>query len=709
MACKPIYSESLQQNPYLDSWVRFDPESQCAFVYSGKVEFGQGAMTGIAQIAAHELGLRMDQIQIISGNTCQSPDEGITSGSQSIEVGGTAMRIACAAVREIFCDKASKHLQTELTVDVADGAFTVDGTPYSLTYWDIADEIDLHCKVSPNVSLRKPNESGFIGRKVSRIDLPTKLTTGGFIHDLDFPGMLHGRILRAPSHTACLQSLDIHLVESLPGVQSVVRSGNYVAVVADTEETAIAAHKKLEKAAQWREEDTLPSSPEVADWLFELPSEDKTYVISDDETQASRPGRSFGAVYTRPILAHASIGPSCAVALLNESALTIWSHTQSAFLLRDQIAKVLAMPVTSVTVIHTQGAGCYGHNGADDAALDAALLAREHPGTPVRVQWSREDEMSFSPFGSPMGIRIDASTDNNKNVSNWSLQVWSGSHSQRPGYNGSPNLLAARHVEPAWEFAEPKDLLLERGGGGLRNATAIYDFPHHEIVHHFIGSLPFRLSALRSLGAYANVFAIESFMDELADSVDSDPVNFRFNHLSDNRAKAVIEKAASMADWRPDQEQRDSGQAKGLGFARYKSKAAYAAVIAQVKVDDDIVVQRIWCAIDAGLIINPDGLINQIEGGVIQSLSWTLKESVRFDRRHITSRTWDDYPILGFSEIPSIEVHLMHIDSEIPLGVGECVAGPTAAAVANAIARALGLRIRQLPITRDRIMLTASQ
>jgi CO/xanthine dehydrogenase Mo-binding subunit len=415
--------------------------------------------------------------------------------------------------------------------------------------------------------------------------------------------------------------------------------------------------------------------------------------------------RSIRARYTRPYQAHASIGPSCAVAQwTDDGALKVWSHCQGVFPLRGDLAKALKLPPERATVTHVQGSGCYGHNGADDVALDAALLARAVGTRPVKVQWMRDDEFAWEPFGPAMSMQIEAGLDGAGRIVDWSYEVWSNTHSTRPGGKGGVNLLAAWHLAEPFSAATPVPIPLPAGGGD-RNAIALYDIPSKRMTQHFIPQMPVRVSALRTLGAYANVFAIESFMDELAKEAGADPVAFRLKHLSDPRAKAVIETVAKNVSWDPGVKGTGT-RGRGIGFAQYKNHASYVAVIAEVEVDHlsgAVRVLKAHCAADAGQIVSPDGLKNQMEGGIVQSASWTLKEQVTFDRERVTSRDWLSYPILTFPEVPEVEVALIDRPGEPWLGAGEAAHGPTAAAIANAVAHATGARLRDLPLTPDKV------
>ena len=370
--------------------------------------------------------------------------------------------------------------------------------------------------------------------------------------------------------------------------------------------------------------------------------------------------------------------------------------------LRRNLADVLGLPIESITAQHLHGAGCYGHNGADDAALDAALVAMRLPGKCIRLMWRREEEFGFEPVGPAMLVTLHVDLDERGRPADWTTEIWSPTHVQRPGA-GTGFLLAAEALANPPPEVAPFDPTEQRGGGGTRNALPIYDVPAHRIVHHLVMRPPVRTSALRGLGALPNVYAIESLIDDLAARVGEDPVAYRLSILSELRARRLVELVAARAGW-ASRGVGGTGKGLGLGFARYKNRAAYAAVIAAVTVEETVRVDRIWCVADAGLVVNPDGARNQLEGGIVQAVSWTLKEQVRLDDQGIASRDWDGYPILRFSEVPEMQVEFVEANGNPALGVGECTVGPTAAAIGNAVHHALGVRLRDMPLTRERIL-----
>jgi nicotinate dehydrogenase subunit B len=696
---RPRLPWSVQENPLLCQWVDFS-ELGVAKVFSAKVELGQGIITALAQIAAEELGLPMRQIVVISGDTRRCPDEGYTAGSMSIEVGGNSVRIACAEARQAILERAATILGAEVSRLATDaGVILIDGNPSQLDYWQVAPQVDWKRPIRGTLVPGGAGRGTYIGKNVARLDLPDKVTGAAFIHDFELPGMLHGRVLRPPSQSARLESLDQSRAEHLPGVVTIWRSGDFVGICCEREYQAVQALEALRRAARWNEgESEFPDYRNWTECLTSLRSIDSESEVGERTVAAEL---RLSATYSKPPIAHASMAPSCAVAQFIRDRLTVWTHSQGVFPLRGALAHALGVDESRIDVIHVQGAGVYGHQGADDVAMDAVLLAQRVAPRPVRVQWMRDDELAWSPFGSPMVVKINGGMTTDGKIVDWSAEIWSGPYGRRPG-RGAVNLLAAAHTEPAIPFPESHEVL---GGfaGSARNSEPAYDLPHRRIILHSIPGLPFRTSSLRTLGGYANVFASESFMDELAHAAAADPVEFRLRHLSDPRARLVIETVARISGWKANRE-RGTGHGAGIGFARYKNTAAYVAVVASVEVAECVRVSKVYCAVDAGLVINPDGLINQIEGGIIQSISWTLKEQVRLTHNSVSTRSWGEYPILRFDEVPEVEVELIQAPDYTPLGVGEAAHGPTAAAVANAVTEALDFRVRDLPMTRERII-----
>jgi CO/xanthine dehydrogenase Mo-binding subunit len=694
------FQSSLELHPRLADWVQFQSNGRVS-IFNGKVEIGQGIAIAIAQIAAEELELPLECLDLVSGDTAFCPNEWWTSNSRSIEVGGEVIRAACAEVRHAFSAAAARRLGVAIDrVALQDGRFSAATSDVRPSYWDLLGDVDMQQPVTGLATPKPASAYRLVGNSVPRRDLPAKLSGAAYVHDIQTPGLWHGRILRPPSSGAQLLAIDMPTLQaSAPGVQVVV-DGRFIGLVAEREEDAVRAVQAARAAVEWALPADLPPPGDVRDWLHELPR--VSTEISARQGAAPAGPMALSASYSKPYIAHASIGPACAVADFGAQGLTVWSHTQGNFVLRAQLAEALALPQEMVRVIHRDGAGCYGHNGADDAALDAALLSRATR-RPVRVVWSREEELSSAPFGPAMTMELSARVATGGQIVDWRHQVWSMAHLSRPGWGDGVGLLAAWHLAQPFAVPQVTDPPLALGGGGDRNAIPIYDFPSQSVVHHHVPDGPLRTSALRALGGFGNVFAIESFMDEIAHQAGIDPLQLRLQHLSDERGRAVLQRVAEAAAAAPPAPEDGQIRGRGLGFARYKNSAAYCAVLVEVSVGARLRVERAWAAVDAGLVVNADGLVNQIEGGIVQAISWTLLEEVKWDRQQVLSRSWDDYPILPFSEVPAIEVTLIRGHAHPSAGAGECAAGPTAAAIGNALFAAIGVRVRDLPMTPERI------
>ena len=698
----PKLPGSLDKFPMLDSWVGVGADGRVT-VFTGKAELGQGIKTALIQCAAEALEVDPEIITIVTADTARTANEGYTAGSRSMQDSGTAILQAAAQVRGILIELAAARFNLPPNQLRAKSGAIIAGDGRSVAYKDLVTGQELHRPAQPTSQLKDPKTFTIIGQPAPRVDIPGKITGAPmYVQDLRFEGMLHARVLRPPSYGATLTSVDTATVERLPGEVKVVRDGSFAAVVAQGEFQAIEALNALAATARWQQTATLPDSRKIFDTLRGLPSNDSTILNKGSPSLQSE--HALRATYRRPYQLHGSIGPSCAVAKLDGDALTIWTHSQGVYPLRDSIADMLHMPQDKVRCIHVEGSGCYGHNGADDAAADAALIARAMPGRAIRVQWMREDEHGFEPFGPAMTSDIAATLDAGGKIMSWLYDVWSNTHSMRPQGSGG-NLLPAQYLAQPFSPAAPKPSPQPEGAGD-RNAIPLYTVPNAHVVSHFIPQMPLRVSALRALGAYHNVFAIESFMDELAALAKVDPVEFRLRHLDDERARAVITTVAEQFGWQPNAN-LSRGRGRGFAFARYKNLAAYCALAVEAEVEHEtgaVKLGRIVAAIDAGQAVNPDGIRNQTEGAIVQSASWTLYEAVRFDRQAILSRDWSSFPTIRFPALPeSIEVHVINRPGEKFLGAGEAGQGPAAAAVANAVASAAGVRLRELPLTARRI------
>jgi CO/xanthine dehydrogenase Mo-binding subunit len=493
----------------------------------------------------------------------------------------------------------------------------------------------------------------------------------------------------------------------MPGVVAVVRNGSFLAVVAQREEQAIAAQEAVKRLAKWKLAKDLPATlPSWFNQMKQKPSVDT--VVGVKQGPAGAPTKTLTAQFTKPFTAHGSIGPSCAIAHMQDGVMKVWTHSQGMYPLRTDLVKVLGLPPEKVVCIHQEGSGMYGQSGADDVALDAALIANALPSKPIRLQWMREDEFKWEPYGSAMIINIDASLDSAGKIVDWKHELWSNTHSTRPGEATGVNLSTGWYLEKPFA-ASPVKNIPQPAGGSDRNAVPLYVFPNQKVINHLLTDMPLRVSALRTLGAYANVFAIESMMDDLAIAANVDPVQFRLNNLQDTRAKDVITRAAEMANWNKQSSAVKKGSklsGRGMAFAKYKNLSAYVACVAEVEINPStgkITVTNIYAAADGGLAINPDGFKNQIEGGLVQTASWTLYESVSFNQDGIRTASWAEYPIMRFVDVPNVFVDIINRENEKSLGVGEGSQGPGCAAIANAVAHALGQRIYDLPLTPERV------
>ena len=698
----PVLPGPLADNPRLDRWVTF-PAPGKVTVGTGRVELGQGVLTAMAQIAADELGVAMGRITIRSGDTEFTPNEGYTAGSQSIQFGGVAMRQACADVRGLLVEQAAKVVDCSAgELGIRDGAIFRDGAPTGQDYWTLAGTIDLTAKATGGGKRKAVADFTSIGQSSPRLDLPAKIFgERAFIHDMVLDGMVHARVVRQPNRGAAIEAVDEQAIKAAAKAPlEFVRNGNFLAIVGNDETAVDAAALAASNHVTWKNVEKPTPLQQEAAWLVQRPSEDR--IIGSAEPADAQGRERFEATYTKPHIAHASISPSCGLALYKDGQLTVWTHCQGVFPLRAALARALKLDASKIIVQHVQGAGCYGHNGADDAAADAAIIAMKMPGKPIRVRWRREEEFIYEPKQPAMIVKVRALVDADGKPSDWTAEIWSGNHNGRPG---GGNALLPEEALPDYTPLPPANEVPEaNGGGATRNAEPLYDMAQKRIIHHLVRETAVRVSSLRGLGAMTNIFALECAVDELAERAGRDSVAYRLSITSDPRARAVIEKAAAMANWDANAPS-GTGSGRGIAFARYKNRAGYAAVVVELDVDETIRLRHVWCAADAGLVVNPDGAINQLEGGIIQSASWVLKEQVRFDNG-VSSFDWETYPVLKFSEVPEIDIELINTKDETPLGVGEATAGPTAAAIGNAVSHALGARIRDLPMTRERIMAT---
>lgn len=698
---KPGIPTSLKDNSSLKRWVHFE-DGGMVRVATGRVEFGQGVVTAMWQIAAEELDVPLSRVRVLSGNTDHGPNELYTASSQSIEVGGASLRLACAEVRSRAIDYLALRLNCARSdLDVRDGEFLLNGAPTGYDYWKVAPSIDWETPATGTVQPKPVSSHSVVGKSVPRTDLPAKVTGGAiFVHDMRPPNMLHARVLRQPNRGANLVALDEDRIRRAAGGEiSFVRIHNFVGIVGEDEAAVQRAVLAAPNHATWEGVRDLDPVQGEASWIRQQESDDRKFGAPEEPAE----GRHVQATFTRGFLSHASLAPSCALAEFKDGHLTLWSHGQGMHPLRNNVAAALGIKPETVSANHVHGAGCYGHNGADDCAMDAAIIAMEIPNRPIRVLWTRADEFGFEPLSSATMVTVHAHFDANGRPQDFTTEIWSGTHGQRPGVGGA-TLLPADALPKPPPPRSPFDVPEDRGGGATRNGIPIYDISAKRMLHHLTIPMPVRTSSLRGLGAIINIYAIESFLEELAEMAGEDAVDYRLAMLkSEPRAARILMRCAELSGWK-DRGEAGTGSGIGIAVARYKNISAYSAIAAQVEVDEHVRVKKVWCVTDAGLAINPDGLRNQLEGGIVQATSWALKEQVQLGGDGVRTRDWESYPVIRFSEVPEIVTELIDAREHPPLGVGECVIGPTIAAIGNAIYHALGVRIRDLPMTRDRIM-----
>ena len=701
---------SLHSNRRLSQWLAFD-EPGFVQVFTGKVELGQGILTALQLLAAEELDMPLSAVQVCSASTGHGPDEGMTSGSLSVQDSGSALRQACAEVRAMALLRAAALAgQPTHTITVREGRFRSAQGQDLGDYSTLLRGINLDIECAGTARPKAAAERRLLGQTgTPRLDLADKVFgQARFIHDLRLPGMLHGRVLRPATPEATLHRLPDAAAINLPQGVRWWADGRVIAVVADSERDADAAATRLAGLVEWRAGAPVPDMHDLGGFLTSAPHQ-TTVTVERGDADWPADGLHHQAVYLKPYLAHASIGPSCALAQWDGRQLQVWTHSQGIHNLRDDIVKALAkeaVPVAKADILihHVEGSGCYGHNGADDVAFDAVLMALRCPGQPVRVLWSRADELTHSPLGSAHRAMLKARCDATGQITHWHHELWANGYSSRPGRGLTPALLAASERADATPLPLPINPPLAAGGGAERNAVPAYTLPQLKVISHRLTVMPLRTSAIRALGAFANVFAIESFMDELAHQTGQDALTFRKRHLDDPRALAVLNTVVERSSWWHRRAEEPEGIGHGLAWARYKNSGAWCAVIARVQVDEQVRVLNLDLAVDVGMVVDLDGVINQIEGGAIQSASWSLKERVSFNREAITSDEWLSYPVMRFSEVPELTVHVIDRPDEPSLGAGEAAQGPVAGALANAVHDALGVRVRELPLSADTLL-----
>jgi nicotinate dehydrogenase subunit B len=684
----------------LDTWLVVDEHGQVT-VYSGKVDLGTGTRTALAQMVAEELDVDFDTVHLIMGDTSLTLDQGQTAGSQTISNGGAKLRQAAACARQALIGAAAQKLSMDPSrLSVARGVVSSGEGGAIITYATLVTGKPLDVKLDPKVKLKDPGAYTIVGQSVPRVDIPGKVT-GQFTYMQDFklPGMLHARVVRPPSFGSTLAEVDEASVRDIEGFVAVVRKDNFIAVVGKTEWSAIKAARTLK--AKWNERDQFPDQAKLFEYWRGLPRAKDDPVVqagNPDRALAAAPKR-IKATYEFPVHTHGSIGPSCAVADFHDGHCTIWSPSQATHSLQGEISGVLGIDKAAVRLIYLDGSGCYGRNGHEDCSADAALVSQLAK-APVRVQWMRADEHGWDPKSPPMTVDLQAGLDDAGLPLVWKSEFFIA---QAHGTLDEFPLLAAvlSGVKRTGYYT----------GNISKNSDVMYTFPNMKTEVHRMTDHAFRTSHLRTPGRMQNTFANESFFDEVAAAGQADPLQRRLKYLKDPRSRAVLEDVAKMSGWQtrpsPATQTGDILKGRGTAFVRYDNERTYVAVVVQVEVnkrDGAIRVTDVWCSHDCGQVINPDGAHNQIEGGIVQTISRTLMEEVKFDRQKVTSLDWSSYPILRFTQVPAITVHLIDRPEMPAWGAGEMAPTVIPAAISNAVFDATGVRLRSVPFLPTKVL-----
>src|SRR5688572_15951616 len=681
----------------VDGFVAIDAKGNVT-VYSGKVDLGTGVSTALTQIAAEELSVPFERVTLVQGDTALTPDQGNTWGSLTIQAGGMQIRQACATAREALLGQAAQKLGAARgEVTVKDGVCSAGGQ--NVSYAGLIGAKSFEMKVDPKAPLKPPAEYTIVGKSIDRLDIPAKVT-GKFtyMHDYKRPGMLHARVVRPTAMKAELVSFDDAAAKKVPGYVGTVRKGSFLAVVARNEWAAIKSAEAVK--ASWSNWQGLLDKGDLWNQVRKTKAvRDEVFQNVGDTAKTMPTGaRQLSATYDFAVNTHASMGPSCAVADYRDGKLSVWSASQATHMLRRQLARMFDMKADDIRCLYIEGSGCYGRNGHEDAAADAALIAREI-GKPVRVQWSRAEEQAWSPKGPPTLLEHRAALDGEGNVVAWESAVYIPN---RP--KGFEVTLTAAELSGL-----PKDTAFP---GNIHQSLAVpYTFPNVKATARWLAETPFKPSWIRTPGRMQNTYANECFVDECAAAAGADPVEYRLRNLKDARGAECIERCARMANWTPrGKNPRDKGEivrGRGFSYIKYELVRTYVAAVADVSVNrrtGQVKVDTFHVAHDCGQIINPDGLRNQIDGNVIQTVSRTLIEDLQWDRSMVTGLDWKSYPILRFPDVPHIAIDLIDRPTERPWGAGEPTAAVVPSAIANAIFDAVGVRMRSVPFTPDKVL-----
>ena len=694
----------------ISNWFNFD-KNNVLQVYSGKIDIGQHISSTLALISSKITGINYDQVEIIKLNTDISPNEGKTASSLSVPDSGSAIKAASFTLRKSFLKYSLQTLKVDVDEIVFDNGIIKDiNSNRSVSYWDFANTKEFDELIIPE-EFDENEIKEFNYKNNQKIETKTihDIVSGkySYVHDLKFPKMLHARIIRPPNYYSKFVKIINEIEDKLIELDiKLIVKGSFLAILSPDEFLVVKYLEIIKQNIVWEELRDLSNN----NIYKSLKENDRDTLLVKSGGQAfyeaipiikdfkDKSCTTLTSEYKKGYLMHGPIGPSAACSIFSNNKFIIYSHSQALYDLKLSCSEYFGVNPENVTLKFIPGSGCYGHNGADDVAFEAGLLSKEFPDTHVLLKWTRQDEHCWEPYGSASLNKLTGVINDKGKIIYWSNEVFSDTYMTRPSNTELDNFISYNLVNN--HFIKRKSTPKTNAHMGIhRNLDPLYDFGETRLIKNLVHDLPLRTSALRTLGAFSNVVALECFINEIAKTKNIDPFEIRINHLSDERAIGVIK---NLRDQMTKEIQKE-GLHRGIGFSRYKNSAAFCAVGVELKVNDDLEIKLInaWISVDAGEVAYEDGIKAQVEGGFIQAASWSLYEEVKFDTKEIISIDWDTYQIIGFDNIPNIKTDVLDKEGLPYLGVGEVVAGPTGAAISNAISDALGQTIKTMPFTKE--------
>ena len=705
---------SIKSYKKLSDWFDFKKDNMI-LVNSGKIDIGQHISSSIALICSKITGVHYNQIEIVRLNTSFTPNEGKTASSLSIPHSGSAIKAASFTLRINFLKYVVEKLHiTKDEMNFENGIVTHKSSNKSFSYWDFSRTKEfLNIEIPENFDEKVLKEFKYQNRQKIEVKTINEIVTGKYkyVHDLTFPNMLHARIVRPPNYYNKFIDIDQKVLKTLKKMNiKLFIKGSFVAILSSEEFLVVKYLTIVKNSIHWQNiKDLTEGNGNIYNLLLNN-QRDKLNVRSGGEAFKEdipklkdikeKGSKTLNSIYKKSYLMHAPLAPSAACAIFKNKKFEIYSHSQALHDLKGTLVKAFNMKEEDITLIFAPGSGCYGHNGADDAAFEVSLLSKEFPNQHILLKWTREDEHTWEPYGSASINILNGTIDKTGKILYWSHEVFSDTYMTRPSEKELNNFASYKLINN--NFNKNKSTPKTAAHMGIhRNLDPLYDFKEKRLVKNLVHDLPLRTSALRTLGAFANVSASEAFLNELALSINIDSFDIRIKNLNDKRAIDVLTDLRSQMS----REEIGINNARGIAFSRYKNSAAYCAVGVELFINDelDIILKNAWISVDAGEIAYEDGIIAQVEGGFIQAASWCLYEEVKFDNKEIISKDWDNYKIIEFNNIPIIKTSVLDRPSYQYLGVGEVVAGPTGGAISNAIHDALGERVRSMPFTKESI------